>query len=48
MNPRIKKQIIMNIPYVLIGLFATNFGEAWRISEGTNASEKFQSLILYP
>ena len=47
MNPRIKKQIIMNIPYVLIGLFATNFGEAWRISEGTNASEKFQSLILY-
>ena len=47
MNSRIKKQIIMNIPYVLIGLFATNFGEAWRISEGTNASEKFQSLILY-
>ena len=47
MNSRIKKQKIMNIPYVLIGLFATNFGEAWRISEGTNASEKFQSLILY-
>jgi type IV secretion system protein VirD4 len=47
MNSRIKKQIIMNIPYLLIGLFATNFGEAWRISEGTNASEKFQSLILY-
>ena len=37
----------MNIPYVLIGLFTTNFGEAWRISEGANASEKFQSLILY-
>ena len=47
MNSRIKKQIIMNIPYLLIGLFATNIGEAWRISEGTNASEKFQSLILY-
>ena len=47
MNLRIKKQIIMNIPYVLIGLFTTNFGEAWRISEGANASEKFQSLILY-
>ena len=47
MNSRIKKQIIMNIPYLLIGLFATNIGEERSISEGTNASEKFQSLILY-
>ena len=47
MNPKVKKKLILTIPYVVLGLFATNFGEAWRISEGTNASEKLQSLILY-
>lgn len=46
MNNKIKKQIILNIPYVLIGLICTNLGEAWRIAEGTNASEKVQSLVL--
>ena len=33
MNQKIKKKIILNIPYVAIGLFATNLGEAWRIAE---------------
>ena len=47
MNPKVKKKLILTIPYVVLGLFATNFGEAWRISEGTNASEKLQGLILY-
>ena len=47
MNPKVKKKLILTIPYVALGLFATNFGEAWRISEGTNASEKLQGLILY-
>ena len=46
MNNKIKKQIILNIPYVLVGLICTNLGEAWRIAEGTNASEKVQSLVL--
>ena len=46
MNNKVKKKIILNIPYVAIGLFATNFGEAWRITEGGNASEKLQGLIL--
>ena len=26
----IKKLLILNLPYLLMGLFATNFGEAWR------------------
>ena len=47
MNPKVKKKLILTIPYVVLGLFATNFGEAWRISEGVNASEKLQSLVLY-
>ena len=46
MNQKVKKKIILNIPYVAIGLFATNFGEAWRIAEGVNASEKLQGMIL--
>mgnify|MGYP003584741992 CR=1 FL=1 len=46
MNTKVKKQVILNLPYVIIGLFATNLGEAWRIAAGTNASEKVQSLVL--
>ena len=42
----IKKLIILNIPYVIVGLVATNIGEAFRIAGGTNASEKVQSVIL--
>ena len=46
MNTKVKKQIILNIPYIILGLLATNLGEAWRIAAGTNASEKVQSLVL--
>ena len=40
-----KKLILTNLPYVLIGLACTNLGEAWRMAEGGNASEKLLSLI---
>ena len=43
---QLKKQLILNIPYIILGLLATNFGEAWRIAAGVNASEKVQSLVL--
>ena len=33
MSSKTKKLLILNIPYVLIGLFATNLGEAWRITQ---------------
>ena len=46
MTKNIKKLVILNIPYVLVGLVCTNLGEAWRIAQGSNASEKVQSLIL--
>lgn len=41
----IKRMAILYLPYVLIGLFATNLGEAWRLATGTNASEKLLSLM---
>ena len=47
MNNKTKKMMILNIPYVLIGLFCTNLGEAWRIAWGSNMSEKVQGLVLY-
>lgn len=27
----LKKLLLPNVPYILAGLYATNFGEAWRI-----------------
>ena len=41
----VKKLVLLNLPYILLGLFATNFGEAWRLAVGANASEKFLSLF---
>lgn len=41
----IKRLILLNMPYILLGLFATNFGEAWRMAQGADASEKFLSLV---
>ena len=42
----IKRLLILNLPYIIMVLLATNLGEAWRVSEGVNASEKVQSLVL--
>lgn len=41
----IKRLLILNLPYFIMGLIATNLGEAWRIAEGVNSSEKILSLI---
>ena len=46
MSKDIKKLLILNVPYILVGAFATNLGEAWRIAAGTNMSEKVQGLVL--
>lgn len=36
----IKRLLILNLPYLLLGLIATNFGEAWRLAEGADSSAK--------
>ncbi len=41
----LKRLLLLNLPYVFIGLFATNLGEVWRIAEGSNASEKLLSFM---
>jgi type IV secretion system protein VirD4 len=43
---QLKKQLILNVPYILAGLIATNVGEAWRLASGVKASEKIQSIVL--
>ncbi|SDB06778.1 type IV secretion system protein VirD4 [Pseudobutyrivibrio sp. YE44] len=45
MTKQQKRMILLNVPYVLLGLFATNLGEAWRIAEGANVSEKMDGLF---
>ena len=37
---KIKKLLILNIPYIILGLFATTLGEAWRLAEGADMSAK--------
>ncbi|MBS6546875.1 MAG: type IV secretory system conjugative DNA transfer family protein [Butyricicoccus pullicaecorum] len=44
-NINIKKLLILNIPYLLVGLFATNLGEAWRLAEGADMSAKLLSFF---
>ena len=41
----IKKLLLLNLPYILMGLFATNFGEAWRMAAGADASAKMLSFF---
>ena len=43
---KLKKVLLPNIPFVLVGAIATNLGEAWRMAVGDNASEKIQSLFI--
>ena len=40
-----KKLVLTSLPYVLIGLACTNLGEAWRMAEGGDASEKILGLF---
>lgn len=41
----LKRLIILNIPYLVIGLVATNIGEAWRLATGFDSSDKIPSFI---
>jgi len=40
----LKKTIIMHIPYVFIGLFATKLGQMWRFTSGAEFGEKILNL----
>jgi len=41
----VKKLVLLNLPYFLLGLFATNLGEAWRLATGADDSAKMLSFF---
>ncbi len=41
----IKKLVIPNIPYFILGLYATKLGEAWRLAGGADASQKLLHIM---
>ena len=36
----LRKKLVQNLPYLLIGLYATKLSQAWRLAAGNDASEK--------
>ncbi len=42
---KLKRQLIRALPYIITGLICTNFGEAWRLAEGENSSQKLLSFF---
>ncbi len=44
MNGKLKKTIILHIPYFFIGLFATKLGQMWRFTGGAELGEKIMNL----
>lgn len=40
MDQKTKRLLLLNVPYVLLGLLATKLGVVWRIAEGADFSEK--------
>lgn len=45
MSTKTKKLLILNLPYVIAGLLATNIWEAWRLAEGADTSAKLFSFF---
>ncbi len=48
MSNKTKKQLLLNLPYFIAGLVCTNLGEAWRIAEGADMSEKLLGFLSAP
>jgi len=44
MTKKQKRFILLNIPYVLVGVFATNLGEAWRLAQSVKAVNEVSAL----
>ena len=42
---KLTKLLALYLPYLLLGLVATNFGEAWRLAEGKELGDKIMSLM---
>ena len=42
---KLTKLLALYLPYFLLGLAATNFGEAWRLAEGKELGDKIMSMM---
>lgn len=45
MKKNFSKLLALYLPYILLGLAATNFGEAWRLVEGKELGDKIMSMM---
>ena len=42
---KLTKLIALYLPYILLGLVATNLGEAWRLAEGKELGDKIMAMM---
>ena len=42
---KLTKLLALYLPYILLGLVATNFGEVWRLAEGKELGDKIMSMM---
>jgi len=42
---KLTKLIALYLPYILLGLVATNFGEAWRLAKGKELGDKIMAMM---
>ena len=42
---KLTKLLVLYLPYLLLGLVATNFGEAWRLAESKELGERIMSMM---
>jgi len=42
---KLTKLLALYLPYILLGLVATNIGEAWRLAEGKELGDKIMSMM---
>ncbi len=42
---KLTKLLALYLPYILLGLVATNFGEAWRLAEGKELGDKIMEMM---
>ena len=47
MNRRkIKRWLLLNLPYIFVGILATNLGEGWRMADGESIAEKIRYSVV--
>ena len=46
MSKKKKQLLLKTLPYLIVALICTNFGQAWRLAEGADVSEKILGFIL--